>query len=164
MCGIPELNVYQWHHVQVKPPHLEDPTKSGHNKILVLLVDPTQRVPSATDVGPQQREWVTEIVHGADPKYVFGSLPVELLTMISDEVDGSRKYREELMTERTVFVEANSEDCFGMVRARLRCALRAADPSILTVGQEFKYSMWYCFNLQLRLLQTHSHDAPHGER
>ena len=111
---------------QVQPFHLEDPTKPGHRKILVFfLVDPSQRVPSATDVAPQQREWVTEAMHGAGQNSAFAKLPVELLTMISNENDGAmtrveaERYREELMSERTIFVEQNDSAYFGMVRTHL---------------------------------------------
>ena len=117
-------NLYQH---QVQPFHLEDKTKPGHRKILVFfLVDPTQRVPSATDVAPQQHEWVTEAMREAGPNSVFARLPVELLAMISKENDGAmtrseaEKYRKALMAERTVFVEANNESYFGMVRTTLR--------------------------------------------
>lgn len=131
-------NLYQH---QVQPFHLEDPTRAGHRKILVFfLVDPTQRVPSATDVAPQQREWVADALHGANPSSAFARLPVELLTMISEENEGTmtrleaEKYREALMAERTVFVEANSENYFGMVRTHLcRVTRITADRSYLTV-------------------------------
>ena len=113
-------NLYQH---QVQPFHLEDPSRPGHRKILVLfLVDPTRRIPSTTDVAPQQREWVAEAMREAGPNSVFAKLPVELLSMISKENDGTmtrleaEKYREELMKERTVFVEVNTEAYFGMVR------------------------------------------------
>ena len=120
-------NLYQH---QVQPFNLEDPTKPGHRKILVFfLVDPTQRVPSATGVAPQQSEWVTEVMHSAGANSVFAKLPVEILTMISEENDGTmtrldaEKYREELMAERTVFVEENDEAYFGMVRMPIRLVL-----------------------------------------
>ena len=46
--------------------HLEDPTKSSHRKILVFFsVDPMRKVPSATDVAPQQRERVTEAIQNS---------------------------------------------------------------------------------------------------
>ena len=116
-------NLYQ-HRVQ--PFRLEDPTKPGHRKILVFfLVDPTQRILSATDVAPQQREWVTEAMHGAGQNSAFAKLPMELLTMISNENDGAmtrveaERYREELMSERTVFIEQNDSAYFGMVRTHL---------------------------------------------
>ena len=116
-------NLYQH---QVQPFNLEDPTKPGHRKILVFfLVDPTQRVPSATDVAPQQREWVTEVIQGAGVNSPFARLPVEILTMISEENDGTMTrsdaelYRGELMAERTVFVEENDDAYFGMVRPHI---------------------------------------------
>lgn len=120
-------NLYQH---QVQPFHLEDPTKPGHRKILVFfLVDPTQGVPSATNVAPQQREWVTEAMHKAGANSALARLPVELLTMISEGNDGTmsrleaEEYRKELMDERTVFVEENNQDYFGMVRSRILLAL-----------------------------------------
>ena len=114
-------NLYQH---QVQPFQLEDPTKPGHRRILVFfLVDPTQKVPSATDVAPQQRGWVTEVMHGAGQNSAFAKLPTELLTMISNENEGTmtrleaEKYREELMSERTTFVAKNDRAYFQMVRA-----------------------------------------------
>ena len=122
-------NLYQH---QVQPFHLEDRTRPGYMKTLALfLVDPTRRIPSATNVAPQQREWVTEAMRDAGPDTVFARLPVELLTMISEENDGAmshleaEKYRKRLMAERAVFGEANSAAYFEKVRARL---LRAVHP------------------------------------
>lgn len=116
-------NLYQH---QVQPFNLEDPTKPGYRKILVFfLVDPTHTVPSAMDVAPQQREWVTEVIQGAGANSPFARLPVEILTMISEENDGTmtcseaEQYREELMAERTVFVGENDEAYFGMVRMHI---------------------------------------------
>ncbi|KAF9779883.1 hypothetical protein BJ322DRAFT_348066 [Thelephora terrestris] len=84
-----------------------------------FLVDPTQTIPSATDVAPQRREWVTEAMHYADANSALANLPVEIHTMISEENDGTvtrseaEEYMEELMAERTVFVEVNGKDYFG---------------------------------------------------
>lgn len=107
---------------QVQPFRLEDPTKPGHRKILVFfLVDPTKRVLSATDVAPQQREWITEAMCHAGRNSAFAKLPVELLTMISDENEGSmtrseaEKYRDELKFERVAAVEENDRAYFGRV-------------------------------------------------
>lgn len=112
-------NLYQ-HRVQ--PFRLEDPTKPGHRKIIVFfLIDPTQRVLSATDVAPQQREWVTEAMQWARQISAFGKLPAELLTMISSANEGAmtraeaEKYREETMSERKVSVEENNKGYFGSV-------------------------------------------------
>ena len=111
---------------QVQPFRLEDPTKPGHRKILVFfLVDPTKRVLSATDVAPQQREWVTEAMYHAGQTSPFVKLPVELLAMILSENEGpmtrseAEKYRDELMSERVVAVEENDRVYFGRVPPRL---------------------------------------------
>ena len=107
----------------VQPFHLEDPTKPGHQKILVFfLVDPTRRVPSTTDVAPQQREWVMEAMHSANANSALAKLPVEILSVISEGTGETmsrweaKKYREQLMNERTIFVEQNDRDFFGKVR------------------------------------------------
>ena len=117
-------NLYQH---QVQPFHLEDPTKPGHRRILVFfLVDPTRKIPSATNVAPQQHEWATEAMHAAGQNSAFAKLPLELLTMISNENEGAmtrleaEEYREKLMSERTIFVEENNKAYFGMVRTRLQ--------------------------------------------
>ena len=115
-------NLYQH---QVQPFHLEDPTRYGHRKILVFfLVDPTQRVISATHVAPQQREWVAEAMHCASQISAFGKLPVEILGMISNANEGAmtrseaEEYRKELMAERVVSVEGNERGYFSAVGPR----------------------------------------------
>ena len=119
-------NLYQH---QVQPFRLEDPTKPGHRKILVFfLVDPTQRVLSATDVAPQQREWITDAMYhaGQGSTAAFSKLPVELLTMISNENDvtmsrsEAEKYREELVSERAIAAEKNARGYFGRAYPPLR--------------------------------------------
>ena len=101
---------------QVQPFHLEDPIKPYHTKMLVFfLVDPTQRVPSATDVAPQQREWVVEAMYDADASFAFTRFPVEVLKMISEVNHGTmtrteaEKFRRRLMVESTVFVDENAD-------------------------------------------------------
>jgi len=115
-------NLYQH---QVQPFRLEDPTKPGHRKILVFfLVDPTQRVLSATDVAPQQREWITEAMRDAGRSSAFAKLPIELLKMISNENDGvmtrseAEGYRKELMSERDMSVKENDRTYFGAAAFR----------------------------------------------
>ena len=72
-------NLYQH---QVQPFRLEDPTKPGHRRILALfLVDPTQKILSATDVAPQQRGWISKTTHGAGQNSAFAKLSVELPTV-----------------------------------------------------------------------------------
>ena len=54
--------------------------KPGHRRILVFfLVDPMQRIFSATDVGPQQRGWINKATHGAGQNSTFAKLSVEPL-------------------------------------------------------------------------------------
>ena len=115
-------NLYQH---QVQPFRLEDPSKPGHRKILVFfLVDPTQKVLSATNVAPQQGEWLTEAMQHAGQNSPFSNLPIEILTMISSENEGvmtrleAEKYREELMFERDIAGEENDRNYFGRVSRR----------------------------------------------
>ena len=117
-------NLYQH---KIKPFGLEDPTKPGHRKILVFfLVDPTQKILSATDVAPQQREWVTEAMQTAGQNSAIGKLPVELLSMVMDENEGamSRSEAEEwrvgLIHERATMEWENVDDraYFGEPRPR----------------------------------------------
>ena len=115
-------NLYQH---QVQPFRLEDPTKPGHRKILVFfLVDPTRKVLSATNVVPQQQEWVTDAMYQAGQNSGFSKLPFELLTMISSKNEGAMtrleadKYRNGLMFERVIAVEENDRAYFGRTRRR----------------------------------------------
>jgi hypothetical protein len=110
-------NVYQH---QVQPFGLEDPTKPGVRKIFVaFLVDPTHTIPSATSVAPQQREIIHEAMLAADDSSRLGRLPTELIDIISCGNDGTisraeaEAYRLELMSERTVFIEASDSNYFG---------------------------------------------------
>ena len=110
-------NVYQH---QVQPFRLEDPTKPGVRKIFVaFLVDPTQTIPSATTVGPQQREIIREAMLATDNSSWLSKLPTELIDIISGGNDGAmsraeaEKYRLDLMEERTVFVEESNTNYFG---------------------------------------------------
>ena len=119
-------NLYQH---QVQPFRLEDPMKPGHRRILVFfLVDPMQRILSATDVGPQQRGWINKTVLGAGQNSTFAKLSTEPLmvpayfpfactgphplaapvqkAMTRSEAE---KYREELMSERVISVKGNDK-------------------------------------------------------
>ncbi|KAH9914473.1 uncharacterized protein B0H18DRAFT_1045148, partial [Fomitopsis serialis] len=106
-------NLYQ--HL-VSPFRLIDPTKPGHRKILVFfLVDPNITIPSATTVGPQQEAWIRR---AAESKDLWRRLPVELHEMIWERLDPmteeqAKKYREELMKERTLNVQTVEEQRFG---------------------------------------------------
>jgi len=109
-------NLYQH---KVQPFHLEDLTKPGRRKILVFfLVDPTQRILSATDVAPQQREWVTDAMRDAGPNSQFAKLPIEVIKMISNENDApmtraeAEEYRGGLISERVVSVKRNDRTAY----------------------------------------------------
>ena len=112
-------NLYQH---QVQPFRLADPQKPGHRKILVFfLVDPTFRVPSATDVAPQQKEWLTDLMYRGNLDTHFARLPVELLDLVVDECGEvmtrgeAETYREELMAERSVAVRNTNSSYFEVV-------------------------------------------------
>ncbi|MEU6981269.1 DUF4246 domain-containing protein [Streptomyces sp. NPDC046371] len=70
---------------------LADPTRPGHRKILAFfLVDPSERIVSTSDVPPQQ-PWS------------------DSSTMTLDE---AKEYREQLMRERTFFVDEHNEQLY----------------------------------------------------
>ncbi|TCD68333.1 hypothetical protein EIP91_010971 [Steccherinum ochraceum] len=108
------------HQHRVSPFHLVDPTKPGHRKILAFfLVDPTIRIPSASNVAPQQGSWMADFMHdnseatGVAGTY-FARLPVE----VRDEIVGlafmseaeAREIREDLMQERGHYVDMYNEE------------------------------------------------------
>ena len=108
--------------MQDQPFELVDPTRPGYRKALILsLVGPTRKIPSATDIPPQQREWMVDVMQAAGPVSLFARLPAEILTMISEEIDetmsrlDAEKYREEMMAERARFDERISKEYFGVV-------------------------------------------------
>lgn len=108
-------NLYQ-HRVQ--PFNVENPTKPGHRKIFALfLVDPTQKVPSTTNIAPQQLEWVSEAMRCASQASAFGELPADVNegAMTRSEAE---KYRRELVSERVASVKENDRAYFGAVGPR----------------------------------------------
>ena len=106
-------NLYQ--HL-VSPFRLADPTKPGHRKILVFfLVDPHFAIPSASVVAPQQAQWKQRAIAGTK---LWDRLPVELQDIVADDagmltLEQAKAYREELMSERTVFVDTVNGERFG---------------------------------------------------
>lgn len=106
-------NIYQ--HL-VSPFSLRDKAKPGHRKILVFfLVDPNVRIPSTSDVGPQQEAWIRAAVEGTQ---LWQRLPPELHEIIWEKLDAvteeqARAYREQLMEERTAFVGTVDGQRFG---------------------------------------------------
>lgn len=109
-------NVYQH---QVSNFSLLDATKPGHRKILVFfLVDPLKRIPSTTDVPPQQSEWVgNELWKDRTEDSTLPSLPNELWAKVLEEspllsLKEAKAIREELMEERKFLVSENTTTIF----------------------------------------------------
>ncbi|EPT01734.1 hypothetical protein FOMPIDRAFT_1048621 [Fomitopsis schrenkii] len=106
-------NLYQ--HL-VAPFRLADPTRPGHRKILVFfLVDPHITIPSASVVAPQQASWKRRAISGTP---MWERLPVELQDIVADDAgmitfEQAKAYREELMSERTIFVDTVNGERFG---------------------------------------------------
>lgn len=113
-------NTYQH---QVSSFKLSNPSRPGHRKIVALfLVDPEKRIPSTTDIPPQQGHWSREAIFDSfvkDKQSMKVPLPVELVDMVSDKVDSvvsleeAKAYREQLMDERTAFVGVVDEQHFA---------------------------------------------------
>ncbi|KAK6519195.1 hypothetical protein TWF281_003884 [Arthrobotrys megalospora] len=96
---------------QVQPFELEDKTKPGHRKILVVfLVDPHTRVISTANVPPQRKDWWEELLNEDSGKRL-NRLPQELRDMIVNNIDfpidieDAKKLRLDLMEERKTFVK-----------------------------------------------------------
>ncbi|KAG9028510.1 hypothetical protein FS837_003857, partial [Tulasnella sp. UAMH 9824] len=81
-------NIYQH---KVSSFKLVDPTKPGHRKMVALfLVDPESRIPSTSDIPPQQSHWTREAIFDAlvkDNHRKKAALPVELVDMVADDID-----------------------------------------------------------------------------
>jgi hypothetical protein len=83
-------------HHRVEPFELDDKSKPGHRRFLVLwLIDPHFRVLSTANVPPQQKEWWDEA--GVSPDSTNDCRPVQNLM----KLDEAKKHRLELMKERT---------------------------------------------------------------
>ncbi|KIO24282.1 hypothetical protein M407DRAFT_102663 [Tulasnella calospora MUT 4182] len=112
-------NIYQH---KVSSFKLIDPTKPGHRKIVALfLVDPENRIPSTSDIPPQQSHWTYEAIFEALVKEDHrkkAPIPVELVNMVADNIDTvmtlaeAKAYREELMVERTKFANVVDQQHF----------------------------------------------------
>ncbi|KIO34030.1 hypothetical protein M407DRAFT_227251 [Tulasnella calospora MUT 4182] len=110
-------NTYQH---KVAPFRLEDETKPGHRKILALfLLDPERPRVSTTDIPPQQAEWYELAMQRAPENSPLRKLPAEIRREIAQQVpnlmtlEEAKKYRLELMDERTMFVETHDEGYFN---------------------------------------------------
>jgi hypothetical protein len=124
---------------KVHPFSLEDKTKPGHRRFLVLwLVDPMYRVLSTANVPPQSQQWWKD----AASKTPW-DLPPELSKMVFDSaaedwlvsLEEAKRYRLDLMAERVSFtdaVERNIDDYYLCERSyhlnyRLNSELTQAD-------------------------------------
>ena len=82
---------------------------------MFFLVDPYIRIPSASDVAPQQASWFYRAVTGT---VLWDRLPAELqddimnYTVLMTEEE-AKAYRLELMQERTAFVDVVNQQRFG---------------------------------------------------
>ncbi|KAG9020178.1 hypothetical protein FRB95_004959 [Tulasnella sp. JGI-2019a] len=110
-------NIYQH---QVSPFRLQDANKPGHRKILALfLVNPKQRIPSTSDIPPQQEHLAREAMGSASTTSLLSTMPPELLNMVAKQVDSlmtleeAKAYRLELMDERTAGVVEQNETYFA---------------------------------------------------
>ncbi|KAF2741238.1 hypothetical protein EJ04DRAFT_480445 [Polyplosphaeria fusca] len=103
----------------VEPFRLEDPTRPGHRRFIVMwLVDPHYRIVSTRNVPPQRHDWW--VAESWDKARVEERLPAELANAVAREVGEwpmgmgeAKKLRLELMEERTKlmpFVESSFEE------------------------------------------------------
>ncbi|THV06475.1 hypothetical protein K435DRAFT_773175 [Dendrothele bispora CBS 962.96] len=101
-------NIYQHRHT---PFQLVDPKKEGRISVVsFLLVDPDiPRIPSTSNVTPQQKEWIREALD----ERLDERIPVELIDEIMEQVESvmseeeSLRYSEEMLRERTEFWKRN---------------------------------------------------------
>lgn len=102
-------NVFQH---RVEPFRLEDPSKSGHRKVLALfLVDPHLRIPSTSIVPPQQKEWWQKAQDASSIDTITRLPPGTARSFFEDnstalvDIEEAKTLRMELMTEKSAFVE-----------------------------------------------------------
>ncbi|KIO22372.1 hypothetical protein M407DRAFT_28091 [Tulasnella calospora MUT 4182] len=109
-------NIYQH---QVSPFALVDPTKSGHRKTMaLLLVDPEHRIPSTSEIPPQQEHWAQAAMATSEASSAFKLLPPEIRQMVARSTEGfmseaeAKDYRLSLTDERTAFVGVQDKKWF----------------------------------------------------
>lgn len=94
---------------RVPPFQLEDPSKSGHRKILALfLVDPYIRILSTAKVPPQQRAWYDEAIHATEVPSRSTGQPIgsgsdepSNMRAVTIDLEEAKEMRAELMHERS---------------------------------------------------------------
>ena len=104
---------------QVQPFELEDSTKPGVRKIIVMfLVDPSVRVLSTSIVPPQQLSWMQQEMKKNQP--LGGGMPGHVQSLIVENNwdftwKKALEIRQELMDERKYFVVQNTRERFERV-------------------------------------------------
>ncbi|KAJ7910250.1 hypothetical protein B0H13DRAFT_2487921 [Mycena leptocephala] len=103
-------------------PHSVSLTQQSQDtgKFSHFLIDPSiDPIPSATNIPPQQSEWVFDALEDArrDPKPIYSRLPPEISNLILDNLpdtsmtrDEAEEYRLKLMKERTGFTQNREEE------------------------------------------------------
>ncbi|KAG9048184.1 hypothetical protein FS837_000530 [Tulasnella sp. UAMH 9824] len=109
-------NIYQHHVSSFK---LVDPTKPGRRKMVALyLVDPETRIPSTSNVAPNQRHWIHDVISETLAQHPHSrkvALPAEVIDMVLDELgnlmtlEEAKEYRLELLDERAAFMDILDE-------------------------------------------------------
>ncbi|GAB9472653.1 hypothetical protein Gpo141_00009826 [Globisporangium polare] len=100
---------------KVEPFELEDPAKPGSRKILAFfLIDPETQIPSSSSIPPQQREWIDEVQGPLLRKLQLFEFAEETVKQMANgnsmTLDEAKRYRLELMTERSALADPDPDD------------------------------------------------------
>ncbi|KAG8849662.1 hypothetical protein FRB96_000688 [Tulasnella sp. 330] len=152
-------NIYQH---RVSPFRLLDPGKPGHRKIIALfLVDPKQRIPSTSEIPPQQEYLAREAMNSAVASSLFHKMPSEMLDMVAGKVESvmtreeAKKYREKLMDERTAGVDEQNNSYFAtefnmsVYVTKKKCA-EGNEPSAWYIRDNFRLLYAFIDNLEIK--------------
>lgn len=86
--------------------------------VALFLVDPEKRIPSTSDVPPNQRDRIHEAISETLAQHPHSrkiALPAEIIDMVLDELDNlmtleeAKAYRLELLDERAAFMDILDE-------------------------------------------------------
>ncbi|KZV94692.1 hypothetical protein EXIGLDRAFT_822535 [Exidia glandulosa HHB12029] len=103
-------NVFQHN---VYPCSLADESQPGYRKVLALfLVDPDVRIPSTSNTGVQDPEFIMDLLKQAGPESPLSKLPDELLAMIVSYYPFFTRREAEVL--RTELVEERQRSTFDM--------------------------------------------------
>lgn len=88
-------------------------------KIMALfLVDPEERIPSTSDVPPQQMHWAQAAMATSEASSAFSLLPAELREMVAENTDSlmseaeAKAYRLRVTGERADFARVQNKQWF----------------------------------------------------